>query len=132
MERGLEIDGVKLLLTGKSKEADVLSSELGIDMVPMVSNGDFSSYRVPKPKKVEGKLFSMNLMFKKGLLERISLVPAFGASSWQDISDESLQNMHRSNEQWLEEHFGSSLPWAKVEPELDKKAGIAQVVITME
>lgn len=131
MERGLEIDGVNLLLTGKSKEADVLSSELGADMIPVVTNGEFISYRVPRPRKLNGKLFCMNLMFKKGLLERISLVPSLGASSWQDMSDESLENMHRSNEQWLKKHFRASLPWARVEPCLDKKSGSAQIVVTM-
>lgn len=133
MKAGIEILDSHLCLDDKTKEDEVLSSALGENLVPLVSNGKYRSYRVGSPQRVIDHLFHLSLYFEEANLKSIHMTPVgVGPTSWSDASADKLKELKEFNDRWLRETLGVSsgttFSWGCIESTYDEKSWSSEII----
>ena len=96
-----------------------LSSSLASGAVPLVTNGEWHSFRA-RPALISAVLFGIDLTFRAGVLDSVSLelIREDDATSWDDWSEQQELQRKSDHDAWLTRIFGSppphSFPWGEV------------------
>lgn len=133
MTSGLKIDGLNILLNGDTTEGCVLKTPLKDELITLVQNREYHSYRTSNPCFIERESFHLSLFFEREVLTSVHLSPSgIGAEGWEDAASEKLLEVKQYNDRWLQNVFGKSprvtLSWASIESTYDEKSWTAEII----
>ena len=128
-----------LRLGPATSETDLLDALAG-EAQPLVSNGAYRSYLLPKTN-LDGRTFTPSVYFADGTLSSIHLTWADprikGVSAWEDFSFDRERSIAEADAAWLAASLGGigsatgtyTFDWGTVRSGLDERSGFSSVVI---
>lgn len=129
----LFIEDVGFVIDNDLHESELLNTKVFDDLMPLVHNGKYRSYRTRNPHQIYGSPFYIRFYFMESKITSLHLHCAIDygiSSSIMDVAQ--LENAKKFNDQWLMNQLGVNQkgvePWGSVESVIDKKGWSASII----